>query len=616
MEIALPLLALGSLYAVASQRHAGETRPVEREGFSSGLPNVNMPDKNYPDDTVDEYVYDRTSTLAQLNRYGNGVGDEAAYTDKYFRPSTSVGATGSSPMELDTSSATYYTSMTGEEVPSSHFHHGNMVPFFGGKIRGPLSDANGFEGMLDSYTGAGSQQINKREQAPLFEPLDNMEMPFGMAGPQEFIQSRVMGNLGMKQNGARPFEPTQVAPAVIDRAQYMDPTVDDLRVRTNPKASEYSLMGRETAPKYFNNALPTAEIQGRVEKNRPDTAFEMDHDRLFTTTGAYLKPGEAGQILDRETHRNETARDYMGNAGAKDMMYTTGEYLPSRAQQLGAMPTINLFVEGTGAAVEGEYGLRGQGEAALPNNRTANYATSNSDYFGAVGGIMGAVVAPIMDAFRPTRKGAIVGNARIYGDAGSRVPATYVYEQDNNTPLPTNRDMRRYDAFDHAQINRGQAQGTDAYNTLLSNGGTALALNPTARAGQHTSYIGSAGSGGFHQPTSYESAYAQKNNEVKQTTITGFTPGGGTNLFSGAATLGMDTAAAANARYEARLVNDRPVNATRGTVLPPAVDSMGASSDIRDTQTKWKKFNEERQNKDILAQFANNPYTHDIAAFA
>ena len=54
-------------------------------------------------------------------------------------------------------------SLTGNSMQSTEFNHNNMVPFFGSKItQGGVG--KGHEGLLDLYTGAGSQQNRKENE--------------------------------------------------------------------------------------------------------------------------------------------------------------------------------------------------------------------------------------------------------------------------------------------------------------------------------------------------------------------------------------------------------------------------------------------------------------------
>ena len=48
---------------------------------------------------------------------------------------------------------------------------------------------------------------------------------------------------------------------------------------------------------------------------------------------------------------------------------------------------------------------------------------------GALQGLVSAMVAPVLDALRPTRKENVIGNARVNGNAQSTVNALPVYNQ-------------------------------------------------------------------------------------------------------------------------------------------------------------------------------------------
>jgi hypothetical protein len=117
MELAIPLVALGSLYIVSNQKK--EPKPVN-EGF---LPNTNVPDVNYQEQVSQEL----SSKLATMNKYDG----PSVYTDKYFNPY----AKGSLVKENIASNTNQYKSLTGDSVDSGYFNHNNMMPFFGGKIR-------------------------------------------------------------------------------------------------------------------------------------------------------------------------------------------------------------------------------------------------------------------------------------------------------------------------------------------------------------------------------------------------------------------------------------------------------------------------------------------------
>ena len=197
MELAIPLVALGSLYIISNQKK--EPKPAN-EGFRS-LPNTDVPDKNYPypiSNVVPET--DVTSKLSTVNKYDG----TSAYTDKYFNPYSK-----DSKNIVDDKNS--YKSLNGDVVDSGHFKHNNMVPFFGGKIRSKI-DPNSNESIMDNYLGSGSQSIEKSEQAPLFAPNANYQMANGAPNMNDFYQSRV--NPSMRMANVKPFEEVKVGPGL------------------------------------------------------------------------------------------------------------------------------------------------------------------------------------------------------------------------------------------------------------------------------------------------------------------------------------------------------------------------------------------------------------------
>jgi hypothetical protein len=298
MELAIPGVALGLLYIVTNQSKKSN------ENFSnrSQLPNVDVPNRNYPGEfPIVSTDADQTSQLSTVNKFDSAGG---VYTDKYFNPNINNPPASNQPK---------YYSLTGDKVDSNYFEHNNMVPYFGSNLRSQVADSNLSEGILDNYTGAGSQNISKREQAPLFNPNENMQWAHGAPNMSEFYQSRV--NPSMRMANTTPFSQESVAPGLglgyttdgaggynsgmLMRDQWLDKNVDQLRVATNPKASGFSLLGHEGPSNSAIKKNATTSQMGIMEKHLPDQSFELDNrrspddiGRLFTTGGA-----EKGQTM-------------------------------------------------------------------------------------------------------------------------------------------------------------------------------------------------------------------------------------------------------------------------------------------------------------------------------
>jgi hypothetical protein len=447
MELAIPLIALGSLYIVSNQSKPGESK---KEGFES-LPNTNIPDKNYPDGTVNNIENDLSASLSTVNKYDG----QSAYTDKYFNPNVRNSLVNKNA-ETDTSQ---YYSLTGDKVDSKYFNHNNMVPFFGGKIRTAI-DPKSNEAIMDNYLGSGSQIITKSEQAPLFAPNEKYQWANGAPNMNDFYQSRV--NPSMRMANVKPFEEEKVGPGLglgygtagsggynsgtMMRESWMPKGVDELRTANKQKSSEFMQLGHEGPAK---SRITNVGILGAFQKNRPETAFEWGQDRLFTTTGVGRAPTAQAIQIERDVARPETTVSYGGVAqSVHHVRADGGEILPSHRVELGPTQLGVANANGRGFANDGDYGIKSK--QVFANNRSTNGET---DYFGAVGSGIGAVVAPLLEIMRPSRKENTTGNMRVYGDAKSRVGQSYLYNP-ADAPAHTMRETTEK-SLNHWNINRG-----------------------------------------------------------------------------------------------------------------------------------------------------------------
>jgi hypothetical protein len=593
MELAISLVGLGGLYLISNQNK----NPVpfnSIEKFTSdgrgravnALPNINIPDKNYPtENATQNTAYDRTSTLSTVNQYGDGLGS-GVFTDKYYQ--TGAGAGGVAVQEYKSQ----YKSLTGDLVSIDKFAHNNMVPFFGSNVRGKTGDSNRYESTLDNYTGAGSQIIRKVEQSPLFKPSDHTQHAYGAPNMNDFYQSRAGQNLNAMMQGVKPFDSISVGPGLggdgtsgsggfnsgmEHRETWLPKTADQLRVQSNPKASEYGLLGLEGAPRHFVTQAGDVASMGQMNKNRPDTAFEINSDRYFTTTGAQKNQPMPVEIIDRHTSRQETTVDYQGIAkGANDGTYTKGEYMPSHNIELPAAPVPHATAPGKTGAREGDYSLRSN--VSYNNNRTQNNPTAGgANYFGGVGGLVGAIIAPILDVLRPTRNENTIGAARPYGgNPGSSVESKYLFNPSDILPPTIRQTTER--AKEHYQINRNQEGGG-----YLVNPQTAEITN---RMTTTTEYSGGANRNNVAQ-TSNEANYNQRNNDLKSLTIDGYTPNGGMNIFQ------------ADTHYT--------VASDRSPVLPVGAADYGATNGF--SKSLVSNIQYERNQPEVMGNILKkNPY--------
>ena len=587
MEIAIPLFALTGLYLVSNQS--------KKENFKGGrdaLPNTDIPNRNYPSEfPIVSTETDQTTALSTNNHFSNPGG---VYTDKYFNANSD-----SNVMKGNVSAQSQYYSLTGEKVDGNYFQHNNMVPYFGSNIRSRHVEANTSESVLDNYTGSGSQYIRKSEQSPLFAPSENQQWAHGAPNMTDFYQSRV--NPSMRMANVKPFAEEQVAPGLglgyttggsngfnsgmMMRDAWMDKNVDQLRVDSKPKAGGFGLFGHEgpAISAIKNNA--TVEQMGVMEKNRPDTHFEMGQDRWFTTTGAQKGETLHALPIDRDTARQSTTTDYIGNASyGVNGEYVPGEYMPTHNIQLGAVPIAGANASGRQYANDGDHGI--QSKKAYPNNRSSNHQES---YFGMVSGGLRATIAPLLDSLRPSRRENVIGTLRPYQNPGTSVPQSYIFNPADR-PSATIRETTENSKF-HMNVNRNQNGG--AYTVSEQQ-----AIDNNRQTTGDFYYAGGAGAGDrTRQPKSYEAEYNQRNNDIKSSTIEGYMVQGNMSLLN----------ADINMRQASRDTNLRNTRELSGTMPYQSCDvgNMGA---MQGQNQLYSGLQMDRTSPEILDGLKGNPF--------
>jgi hypothetical protein len=649
-NLAIGALVLGAAYIASNQKkNASEPYTNMRADNSKYLPNMNIPTTNYPNirpntgSNVNDYANPNTPTDRYYARnvdfdkmsagVAGGVGgvgilrstgipergrDFSNDSKDYIQPS-STGATISSGSMLapsktyDTEFGTQFgdnyardgfTSLMGEKIDISSFKHNNMEPYYGAKIRGRSSGADMNENVLDNKIGGGSQFFSKTEQAPLFRPHDNLHLPNGMPNQNDFYQSRVLPST--KISNVKPWEEVRVGPGLDQgygsqgslgfnsgmesREKWIDRGVDELRVKTNPKLS-YSLEGHQGPAAHYIQTAPTTASLGRMEKHLPDTFFVNTPDRWLTTTG--LEKGETLRAIeiDKEGNRQTTTSEYYGvtaTTGAA-AMYAPENYEDPKREIYDGKPIINPYAGERNTASEADFGRLSY--KFTHNNRT----TVRPNEMGGIHGALRAVVAPLMDILKPSRKENVVGNLRPYENARMPVQAGAMFNPADRTPTTIKETTVGLVGFDHLNVDRQAAAGyLISQNTPVE----------TERATTSTDYLGGAGGSVTHMGSQvYNAAYNQRNNVNK--TYKNITNHGAMSLFNSNTNIKVD-------RLDADRMNQRTMVQTNAPANIPSIDIYGK-------MTMPQSYDEgkinERINPDILTAFRQNPYTHSLQTY-
>uniref|UniRef100_A0A6C0BAZ1 Uncharacterized protein n=1 Tax=viral metagenome TaxID=1070528 RepID=A0A6C0BAZ1_9ZZZZ len=602
MEFAIPLIALGGMYVASNQKKDSYTKSKKKDSEKKDdhvkenytnmgrkinyLPNTDIPPQNYP-------IPNETELVNTVQRYSN----PNVATDKYFDQNL-YEKNQNNGVRVGNNIQEIY-SLTGNYLDSSEFKHNNMVPFYGGKIKGQLYNANTAETLLDNMVGSGSQVTKKIEQAPLFKPQEHMQWAYGAPNMSDFYQSRV--NPGMNNANVKPFESITVGPGLNKgytttgsggynsgmeaRDEWLPKTVDQLRVETNPKL-EYSLENHE-GPSYSH--VQNRGILGKVEKYHPDTFFIQTQDRWLTTTGQ-----EKGQALRpvqevHGTNRQVTSQSYVGTAASNEVAgYAPSEFQPSRNNVLPAKAIL-------GSAAVG----RGEICNQSPINSLTNYSNNRSTIVqpdtmrSGFSRAIGAVIAPFTDMFRPTRKEEFGPNVRVYGDAVSGVAQGYVYNPADITPT-TIKETTLYtpNLFIDASHTNGTGYLTAEQQPIFNQRDTT-----------NCSTIGNAGgsSTGWGE-MSHEAANNQRNNDVKQSTVASWTNHGNSQIFNQQMNVNV-------ARIDSDRDNTRMWVPSHMPQMPMSKETYGK---IRTPQYYNECIGCDRIEPDLLTAFKSNPYTHSL----
>lgn len=596
MELAIPILALGGLYVISNQDSTKKkitnsqqlTENYENMGQKQNyLPNVEIPPSNYP-------IINTSELVNTVQNYPN----PNTATDKYFNQ-TNYENSQNAGINVGNQIQDVY-SLTGNYVDTSNFKHNNMVPFYGGKIKGQVYGIDKSESILDNMVGSGSQNIQKIEQAPLFKPQEHMQWANGAPNMSDFYQSRV--NPAMKNSNTKPFESEYVGPGLNhgygkegsggfnsgmeSRDSWLPKTVDELRVNTNPKI-EYSLENHQGPAM---SSVTNLGIEGKIEKYRPDTFFIQTQDRWLTTTGQEIAQTLRPIQEDRDTSRAVLTQPYSGVASHAEngTRYVTGEYEDPKRAVLGVSDIGPSSAMNRGSHEDKDRFVKSH--TNYVNNRAS--VRQPDTFRSGFGGAIGAVIAPIMDMFRPTRKEEFSDSIRVYGDAGTTVPQSYILNP-GDTPTITVKETTMFSPNSYIG-NQTNAAYTVAEQQAIAN----------QRDTTNCSSIGSAGGAASrYGDMNYGAAYNQHNNDIKSSTNIGRTNQGNTQIFNQTMNVSMS-------KHDSDRDNNRQWAPSTMGFVQMAPEMYGR---VRGHQAyDENKIGCDRIQPDLLNAFKANPYTHSL----
>jgi hypothetical protein len=600
MEVAIPIVLLGSMYVISNQ---DKKKTTNLEGYQNVQPVLNgknqqiMGEDGKPmmDDIVEPVnkSHGRSVLFESSSYYKN----PNAPVDKFYSPGL-----------VREDSGVEFQSLTGETINSASLEHNNMVPFFGSKVKQDVySEQN--QSRLDNMIGNGSQHIKKQEIAPMFKPTENMQWAYGTPNSTDFVKSRM--NPSMKMANVKPWEEVRVGPGLGKgqnddittgtggfnsgmefRDIYREKTVDELRYTNNPKTSYKGVLNPAKAH------IQNRGQMGTMEKHLPDKYYVNSSDRYFTTkaAGAAEKPTIRSINLLKEQAREDTTRDYYGSGKADATTgYVKGKYMDPHRNVLDPYTkhSTNIHRTNGGIAHENQYGVAGFKNSVVSNNRTTTENQINES--GVVAAFAKAAIAPLMDQLRPSRKMNVIGNMRPLGNAGVKTERIAYNPADRaRTTIREMTEQRKDHLFVGNQQQYGNQAKADNYNPLPVH---------QNRDTTSTYYIGSGGSlAGQSREMAYDNAY-NANMVDKEPLSRGRTPMG-SNVKMMNNHVNIDVRKPESDRY----VNN--------VMAPSTMGSTGPARQMYGTQTSTKQNsiydNSSRNSADILNAFNSNPYTKPL----
>lgn len=587
-ELAIPFITMLGLYVISKHNNNEEQFTNIGDTKQQALKSYNPIHINYP--------INKPVLLENNDNYINAN----QTTDKYFKSSIIEKVEQNNPKDSVGGSIRSSTSLTGEPINKKNFKHNNMVPFFGARIKGSGPSADIAETQLDNMQGSGSQHRVKIEQAPLFKPQANISWANGMPSTTEFMLSRQVP--GSKMNNAKPWDEQRIAPglgqgytttgsgsgynaAIEEREAWLPKTVDQLRVDTNPKAT-FGLQGHQGPATYYNKEPGNINTIGRIEKNRPDTDYEVGPERWFTTTG--LEKGQtvrSDQIIQHTNRPDYSQTNYFG-VGGKDNQtsYINTHVNTSNKQQLNG-PGI-AAPSGKASATNNDYGNGSY--ISLSNNRSS---TKQPEKFGPAEGLIKALTAPVFDMLRPSRKENVIGSVRPSGNVQLSQGGTQpIYNPGDRTRTTVREQTEKGNNNQNVQNQKDGAYIVSQHQSVSQE-----------RDSTNIQYIGNATRA--DQAMSQYAAYNQRNNPNK--TFDNRPSQGNISTFNSNLN--------AKLKPDDDIVNNRVLSASSNVVAIPSLDTYG---NINMPQYRNDTQGTERINPDLLTAFKSNPYTHSLNSWA
>lgn len=312
-------------------------------------------------------------------------------------------------------------SISGQYIATEEFTHNNMVPFFGSHVRQNL-DENSNRIVLENHTGATDLKKNKCEVKSFYDKKkDNI---YGSQNTNDYYKDHIVAPVS--RNNEFPIPQQHVGPGLnrgytsegvggfqqYDAQEYIkEKTVDELRIASKPKETYEGRILPPTLPAGKRGSV------GEFAKNRVETFFEQTPDMYLKTTASTLKQSQIPEFNVKSTNRIDTEKEYTGGAYINRARQADPSVKPTVRQQFKEYGIRNALLNMLGIGEKDDYG---KANIIVYNNERD--LTTTRTYQGNVQSLVKAIVAPLEDLIKITKKQEAVNNPREFGHMAPQMP--------------------------------------------------------------------------------------------------------------------------------------------------------------------------------------------------
>ena len=281
--------------------------------------------------------------------------------------------------------------------------------------------------MFQSLTGMNDFRVKKTESRPFFKPVKNLTHIHSSPNINELEKDRM--NKTRSRKGELPFEKIQVGPGLganfgnkpvggfhqVEIQDIIQPkNIDQLRAKNNQRVSYKGVVIKGKGINKRTNL-------GKIDKRRPDKFYENSEDRYFRTTGSVLKDKQRLNFdVDEKQTKRTVSRSFTGIAKSDTNRHKVNPDVKDSTKNNYITTGIrNLHSKQTWSSVEkiSDYGKHTF--IAYANERDVTQQRTYKSNFNT---LVKAIISPLLDTFKKTKKENVEGNIRPEGNLGMSVP--------------------------------------------------------------------------------------------------------------------------------------------------------------------------------------------------